>query len=415
MTDTLTVRVYNVRFGDAILVTVPDRSPTGGKVTTRRILIDVGNAPKVAGTGEGGSDEVFTEVVGSILDELDGKPLDLYVMTHEHLDHVQGLFYASTKLPALDLANRLEVKHLWLTASADPNYYDNDKHPKAKQQSLAFAEMYARIAAHLAARPAAEGRRLMEVLANNDPTKTKPCVDFLRALNPSKTAYIYRGAKLRGTHPFREAKFEIWAPEEDTADYYGRFQPLDKGVVPVTAAPAAEDPDAGAGGRGTRKPRISRPDEPRPPQGVDVGSFLQLVEARRDGVADNLLTIDKAANNTSIVFTLEWRGWRLLFAGDAEIRSWKTMARENVLKPIHFLKVSHHGSHNGTPADDIFEAILPAVAPDPRPRHAAISTWIDTYSGIPNSPTNTRLGSRVTVQSTLDHKDKLFYEIEFPG
>ena len=30
MADKLTVRIYNVRFGDAILVTVPDRDPQTG-------------------------------------------------------------------------------------------------------------------------------------------------------------------------------------------------------------------------------------------------------------------------------------------------------------------------------------------------------------------------------------------------
>jgi beta-lactamase superfamily II metal-dependent hydrolase len=146
-----------------------------------------------------------------------------------------------------------------------------------------------------------------------------------------------------------------------------------------------------------------------------VGAFLGLVGARRSGAIDNLFEIDKAANNTSIVFALEWRGWRLLFAGDAEIRSWKTMAREGVLKPVHLLKVSHHGSHNGTPADDIFEAILPATAPDNRPRQAVISTWEDTYPGIPHSPTNTRLAERATLHSTLDQRDDPFYEVSFPG
>lgn len=408
MADVLTVRMYNVHFGDAILITVPDRNPSSGRVTTRRILIDVGNAPKVAGTGEGGSDEVFERVVGSILDELGGRPLDLYVMTHEHLDHVQGLFYASSKLPALDLANRLKLKHVWLTASADPDYYSDGKHPEAKKQKLAFDQMYAGIAAHLSARPASFGHGVMEMLANNDPSRTTPCVDFLRTLNPAKTSYISRGVKLRGKHLFREAKFDIWAPEEDTSAYYGRFQPVDTGAAPLGAA-------SSSGGRAARKLRKVPQVDPRPPQGVDVGAFLQLVQARRSGIADNLLTIDKAANNTSIVFALEWRGWRLLFAGDAEARSWKTMAREQVLKPVHFLKVSHHGSHNGTPADEIFDAILPAVAPDALPRRAAISTWNDTYSGIPHTPTNARLASRAALQSTLDHQDDLFYELEFPG
>lgn len=403
MSENLVVRMYNIRFGDAILVTVPDKNPSTGRTTTRRILIDVGNAPTVAGTGQGGSDAVFEEVVGDILDQLDGHPLDLYVMSHEHLDHVQGLFFASTRLPGLDLARRLKVRHVWLTASAAPDYYDN--HPKAKQQRLAFEAMYRRVAALMAARPAAATRGVLDLLANNDPTKTRQCVEFLRTLCPDTTHYIHREAKLRGTHPFREARLSVWAPEEDTSDYYGRFQSLDAGAVPL--APAA------SGKPGAR--RTPPTPDPLPPPGVDVGAFLGLVGARRSGAIDNLFEIDKAANNTSIVFALEWRGWRLLFAGDAEIRSWKTMAREGVLKPVHLLKVSHHGSHNGTPTDDIFEAILPATAPDNRPRQAVISTWEDTYPGIPHSPTNTRLSERATLHSTLDQRDDLFYEVSFPG
>jgi len=243
MADRLNVRVYNVRFGDAILVTVPDRNPSTGRTKMRHILIDVGNAPKVAGTGEGGDDEVFEAVVGDILDQLDGRPLDLYVMTHEHLDHVQGLFYASTKLPQLQLASRLKVRHVWLTASAAPDYYTSGDHPEAAKQKLAFDEMYRRVAAFLAARPAAASSGLTEMMLNNDPTKTGQCVEFLRTLNPQATHYIHRTSRLSRTHTFREAKLRVWAPEEDTADYYGRFEPLDVGAVP--SAPAA------AGSRGT--------------------------------------------------------------------------------------------------------------------------------------------------------------------
>lgn len=398
MADKLTVRLYNVRFGDAILVTVPDRDPATGTTTTRRILIDVGNAPTVAGSGEGGEDTVFGAVIEDILDVLDGKPLDLYVMTHEHLDHVQGLFYASKKLPALDLANRFKVNRVWMTGSAHPDYYAN--HPDAKKKFQAFRAMHARLKSFLSLHPAAALHGLSELLNNNDPTKTTPCVDFIRTLNPAKTTYVHREAQLNNKHPFKEAKFKVWAPEEDTSDYYGHFQSLDEGAVPLLAGPGAAPVNAPS---------------PTPPPGVDVGAFLQLLEARRNGIADNLLAIDKAENNTSVVFSLEWRGWRLLFSGDAEVRSWKTMNRENVLKPVHFLKVSHHGSHNGTPADEILDKILPPVSPDGRPRSAAISTWTETYPGIPHSPTNSRLASRATLRSTLDDPDKLFFEIDFAG
>ena len=96
MTDTLRVRIYNVRFGDAVLVTVPDRDD--GHTTTRHMLVDFGN---VLANG-GGEDAVFKPIVEDILSVLDGTPLDLYVMTHEHMDHVQGPLFASKEF-GLDL------------------------------------------------------------------------------------------------------------------------------------------------------------------------------------------------------------------------------------------------------------------------------------------------------------------------
>jgi len=390
MTDVLTVRLYNVRFGDAILVTVPDRDPQTKKTTIRRILIDVGNVK----AGEGGEDAVFKPVIDDILAQLDGDPLDLYVMTHEHLDHVQGLPYAAWKLYSeQEILGRLQARHVWLTASAAPDYYDRFEDAKRKRlEALAALE---RISRHLAARPPEVQQLYAAYVRNNDPQQTAKCVDFLRKLNPRRTTYAHRSVSLRGAHPFKEAKLEIWAPEEDTSDYYGRFVPLFLG------------PEGGPG--------VAAVTEVFPPAGVDLGAFLGLVEARRSGIADNLLAIDQAGNNTSIVFLLEWRGWRLLFPGDAEIRSWQTMHREGVLKPVHFLKVAHHGSHNGTPSGEAFDAILPGRPSGKRLRTSAISTWDRTYSGIPHGPTNQRLQSRTKLRSTLDDKDQLYLEVKFNG
>ena len=402
MADILTVRVYNVRFGDAILVTVPDTDPRTGETRKRRILIDVGNAPKVAGTGEGGQDEgIFEPVIADILKELGGDVLDMYVMTHEHLDHVQGLFYASAKLTHLRLSEKLKVDRVWMTGSADPDYYEN--HDDAKKQKLAYTTMYSRIAYLIQSNQWFASHGLMEMAVNNDPNSTGQCVEFIRKLNPKRTTYVYRGMNMRGTHPFKEAMLSVWAPEEDTSVYYGRFQSLDDGAVPSPLVKSDSSATTSA------IANVS------PPPGVDVGAFLRLMEARRSGVADNLLAIDKAANNTSIVFAIEWRGWRLLFSGDAEIRSWKTMAKEKMLKPVHFLKVAHHGSHNGTPTDDIFEAILPETPSDDKARYAAISTWTDTYSGIPHSLTNSRLATRAKVKSTVDKPNSLYIDFTFEG
>lgn len=393
----LVLRAYNVHFGDAIFVELPDQDPQTGTTTTRRILIDVGNVLNE----EGGDDSVFQPAIDDIVTRLGGQPLDLYVLTHEHMDHCQGLQFLAERIYKNGLLKeKLKPQYAWLTASAEGDAYYN-RFPDARRQRLRFRSLYDAAARFVAAHPSENSPVLRRLLANNDYRVTDKCVAFLRTLAAKKTTYVFRGCSLAGAHPFQEAKFEIWAPEENTTDYYGRFQPS---PLHLGAAPPPDRPPR----------RARRKAEPRPPAGVDAGAFYNLVGMRALGFCDNMLAIDAAANNTSVVFTLEWRGWRLLFTGDAEIRSWKTMDREGVLKPVHFLKVSHHSSHNGTPAADLLEKVLPNVRPDARKRRAVISTWTDTYSGIPHGPTRQRLQSRCDeVVSILDDRNKPFVEMRF--
>jgi len=372
--DKLRVRVYNVRFGDAILVSVPDRYRN--KTVMRHILIDVGNLL----SGVGGVDTVFEPVVRNVLEVLDGKPLDLYIMTHEHLDHVQGLYYAHVKNGL-----NIPVNYAWLTGSAEDDYYE--RHPEAKKRRIAALDAYDAMEKFLAASPetAQEFPKMVAMMSNNNPRSTGQCIDYLRTLAQIDTAYIYRGCDLKGKHPFKEASFNIWAPEEDTTDYYGPFQPMALGVT--------------SDGGPRARPSMTIP---VPPPGVDAGAFYSLVASRRQGYCDNMLTIDAANNNTSVVFCLEWRGWKLLFPGDAEERSWKTMNKHGVLEPVHFLKVGHHGSHNATPSPELLEKILPKKRPDSRTRRAAVSTCLDSYPGVPHDETLNEISQRCKLYSVLD-------------
>ncbi|MGD2066405.1 MAG: hypothetical protein PVI43_04455, partial [Candidatus Bathyarchaeota archaeon] len=89
--DQLRIRAYNVLFGDAFLITFPEVDENG-KTAIRNILIDFGNLPSFAGAA--GANDVFKPIIEDIVKELKGQPLDLYVMTHEHMDHVQGLLHS---------------------------------------------------------------------------------------------------------------------------------------------------------------------------------------------------------------------------------------------------------------------------------------------------------------------------------
>jgi len=389
--ETLRIRMYNVLFGDAILISVPDRDQNGQPLT-RHILIDVGNAMR----GKGSQDVVFKPVVENIIEELNGKPLDLYVMTHEHMDHVQGLLYTDQKvLPSHDLKQKLRTQHAWLTASSAPDYYDT--HPEAYRKLVEARAAYKDFERFIAASPESSPPAVEVLMANNNPRDTSDCVDYLRSL-AEQTWYVYRGMNLAGKHPFREARLEIWAPEEDTSIYYGTFQPVQFGVASAQAL--------------AEKPILTTP---LPPSGVDAGAFYNLVEIRRSGFMDNLLAIDKAANNTSVVFCLEWRGWQVLFLGDAELRSWKEMEKRNLLRPVHFIKVSHHGSLTGTPPVEILEKVLPMPSPDARSRYGAVSTFVGTYNGVPDSDTLDEIGQHCKLSDVRSEPEGGFIDINIPG
>lgn len=415
MTDCIEVFAFNVRFGDAILVRVPDRDAAGAP-TLRHILIDVGNTlasarPKnrAMPAEPGGADDVLPPAVDEILRILGGHTLDLYVMSHEHLDHVQGLPYAQSRREAgaKSLRDLLRPRFVWMTASAEGDAY-YERHEQARRANDKRKAAFAAIQAHLWANGGSTLASLAPMLINNNPVHTGPCVQWLKELAPDgeRPRYMHRevsAADLASAHPFREAQFEIWAPELDTSEYYGRLKPM--------ALAAASSAD-GAPPRPREDLRLV------PPSGVDASAFLHLVDMRRRGILENLIAIDKAANDTSLVFCLVWRGVRLLFAGDAEEKSWKVMKREGVLQPVDFLKVSHHGSENGTPDPEILDLILPVTAPpqEKARRVALVSTWSDTYNGIPNDPTNLKLKERCgALVSTLDDRTKPYVKVEIPA
>jgi len=364
MAGKIRVRLYNILLGDAILVTLPGKPK-------QHILIDVGNKPG----GIGADKSLFEPIIKNIIKELAGAPLDLYVMSHEHMDHVQGMLYASEKL-GIDIKKTLAPKYVWLTASAAPNYYDEHEDAK-KQKSLALAA-YDHALRFFAGEPPPF---MATLLALNDPRTTDDCVDYLRKLS-AKTYYVHRQTKqLAAKHALKDATISIWAPEEDTSIYYGRFDP---------AALAMGEKFAAAAG--------SSPDDILPPRGVDTGAFYNLVRSRANGIAGNLLEIDKAANNTSVVFCLQANGKKLLFPGDAEERSWQEMDKRGLLEPVDFLKIAHHLSHNGTPSEELVDKLLPN---DGKKRQAAVSTCEHAYSGIPDGPTKKLIQKRATLFDTM--------------
>lgn len=380
----LRVRAYNIEFGDATLVSIPENDNNGNEIY-RHILIDVGNR------GTEDDNRLFDEVIADILSELNDRPLDLYIMTHEHLDHVQGIPYADkyhygTK-DDTQLLEDLDTKFSWFPISSKQGYYQDPSRSLAKERFSQMNQTLKEIESFTKTLKAINVPLTthLETLLSINIGWTKDCVDHLQKFREPR--FVHRCFDTSDCPTFTDTKIEIWAPEEDIGVYLSDFSP---------------------------KPmKLGNPEKPLvPPHGVDAGIFYDLV-GTRERLYENLLAANSSINNTSIVFCIEWKGNRLLFTGDAEESSWKTMDEQNVLKEVDFLKVSHHGSHNGTPDADILEKILPSGNPDGR--HALLSTAIGPYDSIPDADTLASIEERCEKlhQLHLEVDPGKYKDIEF--
>jgi hypothetical protein len=302
---------------------------------------------------------------------------------------VQGLLYAA------DRGRRLAARAVWMTASSAPDYYD--LHPEARRRRLALQTAARAFEDVLGADAWPPGLTGMHAL--NLSHSTAAHVDHIRGLT-AEPHYLHRESELVGKHGFREAELRVLAPEEDTSVYYRRVRAH---VAPSGARPAAGAADSvgAAGGEREGGPDGLAPGPLVPPIGVDGSAFFDLVASMNGGLAESLLSLDKASNNTSLVLELTWRGRRLLFAGDAEQESWRLMVERDVLHPVDLLKMAHHGSRTGRPPTEALDRIMPRT---PTPSAVAVlsSHATDQWKGVPDADAIAELEERTSALLRTD-------------
>lgn len=371
MAKKIRIRMYQLGFGDCYLVSVPDGT------MTRHICVDFGNV-----SGKGGSNAPFQAIAENIEKETNGH-LDVAVMTHEHLDHMEG-YYHQRKI-----FDRMKVDWVWMSIPSDPDYYDKfpDDQPVKKLQNLtdAFHRQMMKQRANLAS-------SFDALLRNNLSNADR--IDYLRQLPKKGVLYLRRGNSVAGK-PFRDIKCRVLAPEKDMSVYYGGVQGQHLNHMIKSLALAAGDSNNDR----WMFPYVKR--SQKPPQLSD-SDWKRLRGSIMQGAVEGVRTIDRAKNNTSLVFQLSVGRRNLLFTGDAELESWDIFIKKNKnwLKPVDFLKVSHHGSHNGTPLEE-----LDTLLPKRRKRSAKImvSTKRNVYgtkNPVPDDALMTELQKRGKLITT---------------
>jgi len=84
----------------------------------------------------------------------------------------------------------------------------------------------------------------------------------------------------------------------------------------------------------------------------------RLLASFREEPLDTLTAaslLDRAVNNTSVMFLLQVGDALLLFPGDAQWGAWRPLLDDSDVRSLltrtTLYKISHHGSHNGTPVE----------------------------------------------------------------
>jgi beta-lactamase superfamily II metal-dependent hydrolase len=387
MADTgIRIRSYNVGFGDCFLVSFPD-----GNVT-RQMLVDFGNAPGQPNTG-------YSEIAENIFEETGGH-LDLVVMTHEHLDHIEG-FYSQKKV-----FDKMTVDYVWMSLPSHPAYYQD--YPNARPLKT-IRELAAQFERRLRERRLAVAPSFLTLLRNNLSNPER--IDYIRGLpdNVKRVLYLRRGSSVLNKPFSNKIKVKVLAPEKDASVYYGGeshhgLQALSRRLVQARAGNAAQEKDPWS------FPSVRR--EKGNPVNLTERDWRLLNESIQSGGVESVRAIDKAANNTSLVFMLEVGGHRLLFPGDAEVESWEMMKVKcaDELKPIDFLKVGHHGSHNGT-STDLLSELLPGQRKDKVTIMVSTKSKVyGTTNPVPDKDLIETLRQRCKKLMTTDGESKLWID-----
>jgi len=364
----LTLRAYNVLFGDALLVSWDEDDGV------HHAWVDFGNFHNDANA-------VFEKVYNDVLARTGGK-LDLLVITHRHLDHMEGFFSLRKKFKADFTIQRLWHAHV--TPSVDHVF------------EIAERALRNMLPASIPAGDTEIGR----VFRNNFGAKGDKIRNQMKKIlaelgvPAARTFKIQRGMNLKQALPpgMKKLGIEVLGPEKNSKLY---LQPLAHALrahgialSPANGRITATRDDPFAGVRSTKFSQSAL---------RKLADVARLRRQLQSGGLAVLAAVDTTRNNTSIVMRLTHGSARMLLVGDAEEKSWEILKKNGAPLTANIIKVGHHGSINASP-DFSFKAVMPTKLAN---NAAVISTDDDRFTGENEVPKDSVLnGWRARLKNT---------------
>ena len=370
MPDKINIRMYNVGFGDCFLVTLPTSDGD------RKILIDCGSIKKKKKSIE----EIANQVIEDVT--VDGLArIDILILSHRHEDHLSG--FAKKVWDEVEVG---EVWMPWVESLTDPAARRIRNELAATARNLRAATTLLGLdedrigAVALNALPDEGALGMLHRGFKGEPKR--------RFFPKSRTAVVeaIETSLLPGIDIF------VLGPPHDDAALNDPDPPKDQTLLTGFSV----NPDGVTTGEKFRPFSEGWIDE-YPPM---IDDLQQINEAASMVAAYELAAakLDADINNTSLILLFRIGDEYLLFPGDAQWGPWELALRDadavELLEKVTFLKVSHHSSHNGTPASLLRDIIGKNNARD-GVVHAMVSmTPKKGWEGIPHKPILTLLTDR---------------------
>ena len=377
----LTIRAYQVGFGDCFLLTFQYGGATKQSDKERHMLIDFGSTGMPDHVEP---DEQMMKVARDIERRCDGK-LHFVVASHRHKDHLSGFTTKEDGSGTGNVIARLKPDIVIQPWTEDPKA--KDPKIKSKQNAAlgpqecalqaqfvsalsdmnALSEALQLEVSHLTSAKFMKGLKQelaeqIKFLSDDNCLPNKSAVENLATMGTNH--YVHYGYELNASRLLPGVDLRFLGPP--TLDQYAEIKSqraTDKNEFWMLQGAAQQFWGLQAataqliGDFTTGNTRLF------PDADVFQDFFpthnrwfiRQLRALRGDQMLRLVRILDKSMNNTSVILLLEVGGKKLLFPGDAQIENWEYAlhldkdANLKTLKDVHFYKVGHHGSRNATP------------------------------------------------------------------
>lgn len=369
----LTIRAYQVGFGDCFLLTF--KYPQD----ERHVLIDFGS------TGMP-DDVVAAEQMMKVANDIKDRckdQLKIVVATHRHKDHVSGFATKKDGSGTGEIIASLKPDMVIQPWTEDPALEDpklNEETKPAPGQALPFtnAHYFAALSdmnslastietevKHLSSSKfrqqlSPELKDQIEFLSDDNSLPNRSAVANLASMGQNH--YVRFGDKLDVSEILPGVKIHVLGPPDLTQHAEIRKQKSKDENEFWMLQGAARDYWKLQAGSGELIEDFTSGNSRLFPDADIFQDFLpshyrwfvrQLRSLRGEQLLGLVRVLDRAMNNTSVILLFEFGGKKMLFPGDAQIENWEYALNDKdaaaLLRDVCVYKVGHHGSRNATP------------------------------------------------------------------